>query len=216
MPHPPQLNSSLEVTTHAPSQLVCPGGHVAVQAPFTQVCAFGHSAAQAPQLVTLFCKSTQLRPHAVRPAWQLVVQAPLTQTSAGGQRVPQAPQLFESDASSVQLPSQLAEPGHAWVQLPSAHALPLAHTVPMAPQSLELLRKLTHEVEGPAFPKEGAGTRLDGHELEQLPFAQISPLGQAAPQAPQLSALVSTLTQRPPHSTCPEGHALVQVPPTQT
>jgi hypothetical protein len=52
----------------------------------------------------------------------------------------------------------------------------------------------------------------------QVPAVQTWPIGQAAPQAPQLAMSVWRFTQEPPHAVCPGMvHTVVarQVPPMQ-
>ena len=142
---------SLLSTTQAPEQLNWPGGQVAVQAPLTQVWPLAHSLKQAPQLKALAARSTQARAHWVSGARHEVTQAPPTHTSLGWQALSQLPQWLESLVRSRQLPWQLGPAGQAWVQAPSAQALPSLQTVPTAPQLLEPLRTETQPVVGPSL-----------------------------------------------------------------
>jgi hypothetical protein len=123
-------------------------------------------------LVTLAASSTQVRPQAWVPAGQLATHAPFMHTCDGGQAALQAPQLLGSDERSVQLPLQLAVPGHSWVQVPLAQAVPASQRTPMAPQLLELVARFTQAVVGPWSPKAGAGTRLPGQLVTQAAFSQ--------------------------------------------
>ena len=216
MPQAPQLLGSPEIPVQVPSQLVSPSGQVVPQVPFSQTCPVAQATLQAPQLVSELAVSTQLRPHSVVPAGHEPAQAPLTQTCETPHASEQEPQWLGSELRSVQLPRQLASVGQTWLQVLSEQASPPLHTVPTAPQLLELPPRFTQLVVGPSSPKVGAGTSLPGQVPEQAPLLQTSPLGQAWPHAPQLRLLVARETQRESHSDWRAGHSDTHEPPTHT
>jgi hypothetical protein len=69
LPHPPQLFSSLVVSTQAPSQFVKPALHdTSVQTPFEQAAvplSKWQTCPHEPQLLTSVCRATQVLPHCV-------------------------------------------------------------------------------------------------------------------------------------------------------
>ena len=104
LPHLPQFEASLDVSTHAPLQLACPPSQV--QRALWQDSFAAHTKAHAPQLLLSLCRLTQAPAHALRPVAQLELQTPFEQTCPCAQALPQAPQLALALLTSTQAPRQ--------------------------------------------------------------------------------------------------------------
>ena len=78
VPHVPQFELSVWVSTHVPPQFVCPAGQV--QAPLWHVEPPVHAVPQVPQLLLSVWVSTQEPLQSVWPAGQPPVQVPPEQT----------------------------------------------------------------------------------------------------------------------------------------
>jgi hypothetical protein len=168
-------------------------------------------------LLTLFAVSRQERPHWVSPLGHELTHAPLTHTCVAEQVVLQSPQWLAFDARSAQTPLQLVvEELQVMVQAPLPHAAPPTHTLPVVPQLLESLSRLTHAVVGPSLPYALAATSGPAQLVTHAPLEQACPDGHEWSHEPQCLALLCRVTHNPLHTVCPAGQLAPHLPPTHT
>ena len=109
MPHAPQLEKFVVVSTQAPLHNAWPLGHWHWLP--LQVWPAGQALPHAPQLATSLVRLTQLPLHAVCPPAQLRAQLPLEQTLPLGQLLSQVPQWSTADSKSTQALPHAVRPG---------------------------------------------------------------------------------------------------------
>jgi hypothetical protein len=149
--------------------------------------------------------STQAPEHAVSPGLQ--VHWPTEHAEPGGHARSQAPQVAGFVAMSWHWPAHSAWPG-GQPQDPPMQALP-AHETPHPPQFAESVAVATQ--------RSPHGTCPSGHTSRQNPSMQESPLGQAAPHAPQCRELVRVSAHSGPEAPSHTWNAHVDehAPPLQ-
>ena len=107
MPQPPQLASSLRVSTHTPPHEVSGAmQRVSMQRALEQVSPALQALPQAPQLLVSLVRSRQPIPQSVVGGVHGEKHVPKPHSSPEPQRRPHAPQLFGSTRKSVHPPSQ--------------------------------------------------------------------------------------------------------------
>lgn len=131
MPHAPQFEGSICVSTHFPPQFTVPPRHCEAHVPLEQTSPLAHAFAHAPQFAGSICVSTHFPPQSVVPPAQLEAQVPFEQTSPLLHALPQAPQLAGSSLVCTHCPPQSVAPGHAFPPVPPV--APVAPTFPVPP-----------------------------------------------------------------------------------
>ena len=152
-PHPPQLELSVDVSTHAPEQRVKPALQAVPQPLLVQVAvpfgALGHFRPHPPQLLMSRLVSTHTLPQRIKGRLHWKLQVPeQTGVAFGGalQAVPHLPQFEVLLLRLTQEPLQLVWVPHSVVHTPALHTVPVAHTVPHLPQLLVSDCKATQEL----------------------------------------------------------------------
>lgn len=141
-PQPPQFESSVAVSTHAPEQREKPASHTGPQTPPVQAgvpwVTAGQGVPHAPQWATLVLVSTQPLPQRLygRMHWKsqpVALQAGIALLGAV-QTVPHVRQLEVSRAKSTQDPLHAVSSPHSAPHTPALHTLPAPQAVVQLPQ----------------------------------------------------------------------------------
>jgi hypothetical protein len=186
MPQVPQLNPSVDGSTHAPLHAVRFVAQLSLQAPPLHTLPAGQRLPQAPQFAGSEPGSMHCPLHIERPVEH--TQPPLEQVAPEGHTVPQPPQFRVSVNTSTQAPPHAVRPSEQLTaQRPASHTSVDEHPTPQPPQWFGSLASSTHSAPH--------GVRPPAHE--QTPCTQLAPVGQTLPQAPQSSGSEKRSTQAP-------------------
>jgi hypothetical protein len=192
-PQPPQLATSLVVSTHRPLQQVSSSA----QQPLPHASTPGGQHTPVPV-------QTSPAGHGSDPQ----THSPEEQRSGLAQATPQPPQLAASVITFRHAPlqhaSEAVQSREPQVQWPRKHVSPSSQALPHSPQWAVLVRTSTQAVPQHVSPSPQAGTQAS---VTQMPSAQSCSSGQRVPQPPQLSASVfgSTHSCAAPQQICPAG-----------
>jgi hypothetical protein len=145
VPHAPQLAVLVVVSTHAFTQSVRAGSHVALHALALQTSPALHLVTQAPQWSGSLASSAQTPPQSVAVG-EVHTHIAFEHVKPAPQTFPHAPQLFGSESSfthwppQATLPFELLAPASPLppqppaVHVPERQTSPFAHLFPHAPQ----------------------------------------------------------------------------------
>ena len=167
MPHAPQLERLVFVSTQLCPHCARPASQPALQVPSEHKSPALHAVPQPPQLVGFELRSTQLPVQLIRPTahWQALVAPFGVHSWPVWHLTPQPPQLLGSTDTFRHEPPQLIAP--AWqAQAPATHVLPTAQEVPHLPQLALLVASDTHTPPHSSCP--AAQTAPGGGEAELL------------------------------------------------
>jgi hypothetical protein len=252
-PHPavaPQCARSLSASTHTPLQFTCEPGHDTEQLPALQTCPLAQPApplpapptphpAVAPQCARSAVGSTHTPAQFTCEPGHDTEHAPALHTCPLAQLAPPlptpptpqpavAPQCARSAVGSTHVPPQFTcEPGHDTEHAPALHTCPLAQLAPPLPTP-----ETPQPVVAPQCARSAVGsthappqfTCEPGHDTEQAPELQTSPVAHVAPAfaplqsllAPQNFRSLAGSTQTPPQFSCAPGHDTAHVPALHT
>jgi hypothetical protein len=201
MPHVPQLETSVIVSTQLPLQSIVPDGQP--QVPEAHSSPASHAVSQSPQWASSVMRSTQIAsasmPQIIIGAGHASVHAPPEQDSPMGHSLPQEPQFASSVIVSTQAaPHRISsDMQDAAVQVPDMHVSSVPQARPQLPQLASSLWTSMQPLPQSISPA--------SHIIIawQLPDEQVSPMAHMVPHDPQFEVSVSVLTQPPPQDVNP-------------
>jgi hypothetical protein len=214
LPHAPQFDESLDVSTQSNPQSTVPGAHD-VQTPEAQNWPKGQAWPHAPQFFESFEVNVSQYPDVLlqcaKPALHVNPHVPAVHVGVANvtweHAFPHAPQLARLVSVSTHDPPHDVCPGGHAAQTP--------------------LRQICAEGQALAHPPQFAGScEVSTHALPQrvlpplqssahAPAEHTSPGGHALPHAPQFATLEDVSVQVPPQFCVPGPHTSWHLPPAQ-